>query len=248
MHTTPYAGCVQTSHVTLPLPTTKASSSAWLSSCNSQPCQNPAHIGPGSSSALVALASVVLSTTQQPPFGHLGRTLQTHCTAKRQTYSNRWSATCKHQPQPCQQSSVSPMFKPSSTTSASPPPPGQRERHPQHQSNCQRHHESCLEGGSKPLPQQLTKPTALRFDRLWTQRRKPYWIHKAAPLQPQRSRCYQHPLTLWLNLPPSGFCCCGDSGSPCHTCQPDADATARWIHWGTTGQHALAPELCGQGG
>ena len=122
VHTTPYAGCVQTSHVTLPLPTTKASSSAWLSSCNSQPCQNPAHIGPGSSSALVALASVVLSTTQQPPFGHLGRTLQTHCAAKRQTYSNRWSATCKHQPQPCQQSSVSPMFKPSSTTSASPPP------------------------------------------------------------------------------------------------------------------------------
>ena len=99
VHTTPYAGCVQTSHVTLPLPTTKASSSAWLSSCNSQPCQNPAHIGPGSSSALVALASVVLSTTQQPPFGHLGRTLQTHCAAKRQTYSNRWSATCKHQPQ-----------------------------------------------------------------------------------------------------------------------------------------------------
>ena len=64
----------------------------------------------------------MLSTTQQPPFGHLGKTQQTHCTAKRQTYSKRWSATCKHQPQPCQQSSVSPMFKPSSTTSASPPP------------------------------------------------------------------------------------------------------------------------------
>ena len=93
-----------------------------------------------------------------------------------------------------------------------------------------------------------TKPTALRFDRLRTQRRKPYWIHKAVPLQPQRSRCYQHPVTLCLNLPPSGFCCCGGSGSPCQTCQPDADATARWIHWGTTGQHALAPELCGQGG
>ena len=47
---------------------------------------------------------------------------------------------------------------------------------------------------------------------------------------------------------PFRVCCCGDSGSPCHTCQPDADATACWIHWGTTGQHALAPELCGQGG
>ena len=64
VYTTPYAGCVQTSQVTLPLPTTKASSSAWLSSCNSQSCQKPAHLGHGSPSALVALASVVLSSCE----------------------------------------------------------------------------------------------------------------------------------------------------------------------------------------
>ena len=186
----------------------------------------------------------MLSTTQQPPFGHLGKTQQTHCTAKRQTYSKRWSATCKHQPQPCQQSSVSPMFKPSSTTSASPPPWPERTPSPasvQLPEAPRDLHRGWQQAASAAIDQAYS--TAVR-SALDPASQALLDSQSGPPKKKQkRSRCYQHPLTLCLNLPTSGFCCCGDSGSPCHTCQPDADATARWIHWGTTGQHALAPEL-----